>query len=83
MNQQELRTVLLDVIDSVAPGSVPEVIDDDADIRDEMDLDSMDLLNIIAAVHERIGIEIPEADMEQITTLNKAVSYLSRHQDSV
>ena len=78
MNDEELRSALLEVIDTVAPGCVPDVIDDDADIRDEMDLDSMDLLNIVAALHERLNIEIPEADIEQITTLNKAVRYLSR-----
>ena len=77
MNDEELRSALLEVIDTVAPGCVPDVIDDDADIRDEMDLDSMDLLNIVAALHERLNIEIPEADIEQITTLNKAVRYLS------
>jgi acyl carrier protein len=78
MNQQEIRSVLLEVIDAVAPGCIPEVVDDEADIREQMDLDSMDLLNIIAALHERLGIEVPEADMEQITTLRKAIAYLSR-----
>jgi acyl carrier protein len=78
MNDEELRSALLEVIDTVAPGCVPDVVDDDSDIRDEMDLDSMDLLNIIAALHERLGIEVPEADMEQLTTLRKAIAYLSR-----
>ena len=78
MDDEEIRSTLLEVIDSVAPGCVPDVVDDDADIRDEMDLDSMDLLNIVAALHDRLNIEIPEADIEQITSLNKAVRYLSR-----
>jgi len=78
MNDEELRSALLEVIDTVAPGCIPDVVDDDADIRDEMELDSMDLLNIVAALHERLNIEIPEADIEQITSLNKAVRYLSR-----
>ena len=78
MDDEALRSALLEVIDTVAPGCIPDVIDDDADIRDEMDLDSMDLLNIVAALHERLNIEIPEADIEQITSLNKAVRYLSR-----
>ena len=78
MDDEEIRSTLLEVIDTVAPGCIPDVVDDDADIRDEMDLDSMDLLNIIAALHERLGIEVPEADMDQITTLRKAIAYLSR-----
>lgn len=78
MNQDEIRNVLLEVIDAVAPGSVPDVVDDDADIRELMDLDSMDMLNVIEALHVRLGIEVPEADVEQMTSVNKAIAYLSR-----
>ncbi len=77
MNHQEIRTALLDIIETVAPGCMPDVIDDDADIREQMDLDSMDVLNIVAAIAERLAVDIPEADVEQITTLNKAVLYIS------
>lgn len=79
LTRQALRALLLDVIDAVAPGSVPDPIDDDADIREQMDLDSMDLLNVIAAVHERTGIDVPDSDVEEMTTVNKAISYLSQH----
>jgi acyl carrier protein len=78
MTSDELRGLLLEVIDSVAPGSVPEEVDDAADIRDEMDLDSMDIINVIAALHERLGVDIPEADMESIATISSAVAYLQR-----
>ena len=50
MQPDQLRDVLLEVMDSVAPGCLPQDIDDDADIREQMDLDSMDLLNIVAAL---------------------------------
>ena len=78
MHPDQLRDVLLEVMDSVAPGCLPQDIDDDADIREQMDLDSMDLLNIVAALHERLGIEIPERDVEQISTINSAVAYLRK-----
>ena len=42
MSKEDLRKVLLDVMDEVAPGCLPDVIDDDEDIREQMDLDSMD-----------------------------------------
>ena len=77
MEQAEIRTVLLEVMDSVAPGCLPDQIDDDEDIREQMDLDSMDLLNIVAALHERLGIEVPESDVEQLTTISGAVAYLA------
>ncbi len=78
MVKEELRKVLLDVMDEVAPGCLPDVIDDDEDLREQMDLDSMDLLNIVAGLHARLNIEIPESDVEQIVTINRAIAYLSR-----
>ena len=78
MDKREIRAVLLEVIDSVAPGCLPDVVDDMEDIREQMDLDSMDLLNIVAGLHERLGIDIPESDIEQISTIEGAVAYLSR-----
>ena len=80
MDKSAIRQVLLDVIDEVAPGCLPDEIDDDEDIREQMDLDSMDLLNVVAGLHERLGVAVPEADIEQITTITGAVDYLnSRH----
>ena len=78
MPNEDLRAVLLDVMDEVAPGCLPPVIDDDEDIREQMDLDSMDMLNIVAALHERLNVEIPESDVEQLVTINRALAYLSR-----
>jgi len=78
VDQAEIRRVLLEVIDEVAPGSVPEVVDDSEDIREQMDLDSMDLLNIVAGLHARLGIDVPESDVEQITTIAGAIAYLNR-----
>lgn len=80
MERADIRTVLLDVMDTVAPGCLPEQIDDDEDIREQMDLDSMDLLNMVAALHERLGIEVPERDVEQLTTIKGAVAYLAAAQ---
>jgi len=78
VDEAEIRRILLEVIDQVAPGCLPEVVDDNEDIREQMDLDSMDLLNIVAGLHDKLGIEIPESDVEQITTIAGAVSYLNR-----
>ena len=47
-------------------------------MRDELDLDSMDFLNFIAGLHERAGIDIPEAEYPKLFTLDGAVSWLSR-----
>ena len=77
METQAIRAALLEAMDSVAPGCVPDEVDDDEDVREQMDLDSMDLLNIVAALHERLGVDVPEADMEELTTIHSAVAYLA------
>ena len=76
MKRSEIRDAVLDAIDTVAPGSVPDDVDDALDIRDQMDLDSMDVLNVVALLHERLGVEIPDADVESVTTLSGAIAYL-------
>ncbi len=78
MEREDIRKTLLAEIDAIAPGSRPDELDADADLREEMELDSMDMLNLVAALHERLGVVIPEADLDQITTLNAAVGYIER-----
>jgi acyl carrier protein len=47
-------------------------------IRDQLDIDSMDALNFLIAVHEETGVDIPESDYPRLTTVDGIVSYLSR-----
>jgi acyl carrier protein len=46
-------------------------------LRDQVDLDSMDWLNFLVALNERLKIEIPEADYRKLGTLQQIVDYLS------
>ena len=78
MKREDIRKTILEVIDAIAPGSRSGEFDADADMREEMDLDSMDILNLVAALHDRIGVVIPESDLDQITTLNAAIGYIER-----
>jgi len=48
------------------------------DLRDAIDLDSMDFLNFVIALHERTGVDIPEADYPRLRTLDGAIAYLER-----
>ena len=76
MNEQELREVLIDALTQVAPEIDPTQIDPAAGLAEQLDIDSMDFLNVIVAVHERTGIEIPERDYGKLATLEDAVAYL-------
>ncbi len=80
MTEQELRDVLIGALTQVAPEIDPAQIDPAADLAEQLDIDSMDFLNVIVAVHERTGIEIPERDYGKLATLDDAVAYLASAQ---
>ncbi len=77
MNDVAIRNAVVDALRSVAPESDPTAIDDAASLRDELDLDSMDFLNFVIAVHMALHVDIPEADYGKVQTLGGAVRYLA------
>jgi acyl carrier protein len=76
MTEAELRQIVLATLGDIAPeadlGSLPP----DKPLRDELDIDSMDFLNFVIALHEKLGVDIPEADYPQLITVDAAVRYL-------
>ncbi len=78
MNKDEAKSLIIDVLSAIAPESDFATLAGTAQLRDELDLDSMDFLNFIAALHERTMLEIPEADYPRLSTLDGAAAYLSR-----
>ena len=78
MNAHEARKVILESIGAVAPEADLSSVEPDEDLRDQLDIDSMDFLNVIVGIHERTGIDVPEADYGQMETLEGAISYLVR-----
>jgi acyl carrier protein len=80
MNKQELHDVMMAALTAVAPDVDPTAVDPAADLTDQLDIDSMDFLNIVVAVHEQTGIDIPERDYPKLSTLDGAVDYLAAAQ---
>ncbi len=70
------RAVILDAIGRVAPDADTGGLVGDDDLREVLELDSMDFLNVVTAVCERLGIEIPERDYNQLVTLDAFTGYL-------
>ncbi len=77
MTEAEIRAAFLDEINRVAPDIEPETVSDDDHLQDDLELDSMDILNLAVALHERFGISIPERDYIRISTPEAAVGYLA------
>ncbi|HMK91115.1 MAG TPA: acyl carrier protein [Methylocystis sp.] len=77
MTDDELRRLILDLICEIAPEADPASARDKDDLRETFDLDSMDFANLVAAIHRRTKIDVPEADYNKLYTLEKAVAYLA------
>jgi acyl carrier protein len=77
MTRVEIRTAVLRALGDVAPEIDPAQIKPDVSLRDQVDIDSMDLLNFLIAVHKATGIEIPETDYPNLATLDGCVDYLA------
>lgn len=76
MTTPDFHTAFLEELTRVAPDIDPATVADDDHIQDDLELDSMDVLNLVTALHSRFGIDIPEADYPQIATPALAVAYL-------
>lgn len=74
----DYRAAFLEELGKIAPDIDLATVGDDDHIQDELELDSMDVLNLVSALHERFGLNIPEADYEEIATPRLAAAYLER-----
>lgn len=70
--------MICDILSGIAPETDPGTLAANADMREALDLDSMDFINFVVALHERTGIDIAEADYPQLYTMDGAVAYLGR-----
>jgi acyl carrier protein len=75
MTREETLALVADILGGIAPEADLAKVPGDADLREELDLDSMDVLNFVAALHERTGQPIPEADTPKLLTLDGLVDY--------
>jgi acyl carrier protein len=83
MTRDELRAIAWEELTNIAPDLADETIPDDADLSDEFDLDSMDFLNWITALHKRLGVAIPELDYPKLRSLGAAADYLAGKTDQM
>lgn len=78
MAQDNVRGEVLAVLTTIAPEVEPDDIDDEALLRDQVDLDSMDWLNFLVGIHKRLDIDIPESDYASLRTLADVVRYVTQ-----
>jgi acyl carrier protein len=77
-SHEEIRALVLDTLSGVAPEIDTAAIVAHRPLREQIDIDSFDWLNVIIRLSEALGFDIPEKDYTQLVTLDSAVEYLSR-----
>jgi acyl carrier protein len=80
MTRDEIRAAVLEALGRIAPEADLSSLRADVAIREQLDVDSMDLLNFVTAIHEALGVDIPEADYPRLATLAGCVEYVAEAQ---
>ena len=76
MNSQQARDTILGVLRQIAPEADFAELEPDVELREQLDIDSMDFLNFVIGIDEQTGIDIPEEDYAEMASLNGCVRYL-------
>lgn len=77
MTDDDIRAVLRDELGRIAPEIDFDGLDPSVDLRDQADLDSMDFLNLLTALHQRLGVDIPESQAAALATVDAIVAHIS------
>ena len=77
MTESDIRQIVRQALSNVAPEVDLESIDPGKNLRDQIDIDSVDFLNFVIGLHKELNIDIPDADVAKLSTLNGCVTYLS------
>jgi Phosphopantetheine attachment site. len=76
VDAQSLRQKIIDIIADIAPDEDLSALNDDIKLRDQLDLDSMDFLDVVMELKKRYKIEVPPADFGKLATLKSCIEYL-------
>ena len=77
MQASEVREIVLNIIEDVALDEDLSNLNDDVALREQLDLDSMDFLDIVMELKKRHKVEVPQEDYPQLATMNSCVQYLT------
>jgi len=77
MTKDDCKKLVIDIISDIAPDEDLSAIKSEVRLRDQLQLDSMDFLDIVMELRKRHGIEVPEADYGQLASLESCAEYLT------
>ena len=76
MTRGDIRSVILDILERIAPDEDLSDLDDSVPFREQMELDSMDFLDIVMELRKRYRVQIPEEEYTELGTMDSTVNYL-------
>ncbi len=76
MTKDDIKKLVTEIIADIAPDEDLSGLKPDVRLREQLQLDSMDFLDIVMELRKRHGIEVPEADYMQLATLDSCANYL-------
>jgi acyl carrier protein len=76
MSRADLQPTVIEALTGVAPEIDPSALDPDVNFRDQFELDSVDYLNFVLDLEQRLGVRIPELDYPRLSCLSGCLSYL-------
>lgn len=76
MTEQEVKDIVIAIINDIAPDEDTSNLDGAVRLREQLDLDSMDFLDIVMELRKRYGVNVPDTDYMQLATLDSCVNYL-------
>jgi acyl carrier protein len=77
MTEDQVKQIVIDIINEIAPDEDTADIKPDVRLRDQLDLDSMDFLDIVMELRKQHGIEVPEEDYPKLASLDSCAEYLT------
>ena len=77
MTREEIGQAIIDIIEDIVPDEDCSDLNPDENLRDQLDLDSMDFLDIVMELRKKYGTEVPESDYPKLATLASCIEYLA------
>jgi acyl carrier protein len=77
MTKDEIYKIILDIIGEIAPDEDVSQVKSDVALREQLDLDSMDFLDIVMELRKKYNIEVPEGDYKRLESLDSCAEYLA------
>jgi acyl carrier protein len=78
MSKDEIRTRVIKTLSGIVPELDPRNLKPAVSLRDQLDVDSMDFLNFLIALHQEFGVDVPESDAGKLGTIDACVDYLEQ-----